>query len=165
MPTIAGRFQAADLLLGRANPPGQVLLAESSKNPTGGQLEGQVPLLAGPLEACTEVRIAKLFLEISVEICLIHVEEVPYGIVPRRRLIELYGELHAKATPILVCFSFSGSRQAGADLLPCRSYPCVGEVRLLRSNALCGRGGGGGRHRCAGPRAPPPSTPPRTPCG
>ncbi len=72
MSLVAWRLQPADLLLGCANPPGQVLLAEPRLCPTGGQLEGEVPFLAGPFEAGAEVRIAKLFLEISVEICLTH---------------------------------------------------------------------------------------------
>ena len=64
------RFQATDLLLGRAHPFGQLLLRKTGFLSQGGQLQHDIPCITGFLETFGKFLILELLFELFVEICL-----------------------------------------------------------------------------------------------
>src|SRR6266702_2238124 len=72
MAFIAGRLQAADLLLGGLKEFCQLFLGESCLLTKGGNLQRHIPCLAGMLKAGSKCRVMQLFFKIMVEVGLFH---------------------------------------------------------------------------------------------
>ncbi len=69
---IGRRFEAADLLLGRAKFAGKILLRKPSLLAERGDLQSDIPSFARFFEACGEIEVFKLLLQVGVEIGLFH---------------------------------------------------------------------------------------------
>ena len=113
MAFVARGFESADLLLRGFEPSGEVLLREARLFAERGKLQGYVPSFARPFEALRELRVAELFLQISIEVgSTTHVFLSSQSRIRRRAV----------------------SRSRAGIACPLLRMPCTATMRRLRCN-------------------------------